>query len=98
MGAGWELNSDGNHTPMSALTEKVFHLSVLLWTQSSEGGGEGLHRLPLIYFSAVLGIQSSTLAYRTAHLYTPILAGLVWVGRLFMLEYALPQQAYTALG
>lgn len=37
------------------------------------------------------------MAYRTAYYYTPFLAGLIWVGRLLLLEYALPEQPYLAL-
>jgi hypothetical protein len=46
------------------------------------------YHYPLLYFVGVLGIHPSSLAYRTAYQFTPILAGLLWVSRLLLLEYA----------
>jgi hypothetical protein len=43
---------------------------------------------PLLYFTGVLGIHPSNLAYRTPYQFTPILAGLLWVSRLLLLQYA----------
>jgi hypothetical protein len=54
--------------------------------------------LPLVYFLGVLGIHRSSLAYRTAYHYTPFAAGLVWIGRQLLLEYALPKEPYLTLG
>ena len=54
--------------------------------------------LPLVHFSGVLGIHRSSLAYRTAYHYTLYAAGLIWIGRLLLLEYALPKEPYLALG
>jgi hypothetical protein len=51
----------------------------------------------IIHFSGVLGIHPYELAYRTAYDYTPYLAALMWMGRLIILEYALPLRAYTTL-
>lgn len=78
------------------LVERLFQLSCAFWTNVSTTGAT-LH-LPLVYFSGILGIQRESLVYRTAYLYTSILAGLVYAGRLLMLEYALPRQAYRTLG
>ena len=50
---------------------------------------------PLLDFTAVLGIHSYSLVYRTAYVFTPQLAGLIWIARLVMLEYALPLEAYA---
>ncbi|PVH71639.1 hypothetical protein DL98DRAFT_434786, partial [Cadophora sp. DSE1049] len=46
--------------------------------------------LLLVYFSGILGIQAQGLAFRTLYLYTTIFTPFVYIGRLFMLEYALP--------
>jgi hypothetical protein len=54
-------------------------------------------QLPLVYFSGVLGIHRDSLAYRTAYHYTPFAAGLIWIGRQLLLEYALPKEPYLAL-
>ncbi|KFY28399.1 hypothetical protein V491_00488, partial [Pseudogymnoascus sp. VKM F-3775] len=78
------------------LAEQLFRLSCTFWTDVSRTG-KTLY-LPLVYFAGVLSIQRDSLAYRIAYLYTTRAASLVWVGRLLMLEYALPQQAYHTLG
>lgn len=46
------------------------------------------YHYPLLYFTGILGIHPSSLAYRTAYQFTPILAGLLWVSRLLILQYA----------
>jgi hypothetical protein len=78
------------------LAERLFQLSCAFWADVSTTGVTS--HLPLVYFSGILGIRREGLVFRTAYLYTTYLAGLVYVGRLLMLEYALPQQAYVTLG
>ncbi len=78
------------------LTERLFQLSCAFWTDMSTTGIAS--HLPLVYFSGVLGIRREGLAFRTAYEYTTYPAGLVYVGRLLMLELALPQRAYETLG
>lgn len=56
-----------------------------------------LERKAIVHFFGVLGIHPYELAYRTAYAYTPYLSALLWVGRLIILEYALPLRAYTTL-
>jgi hypothetical protein len=73
----------------------VFQLLVMFWTDLSADGV--LEGKAIIHFSGVLGIHSYKLAYRTASDYTLYLSALLWVGRLVILEYALPLRAYTAL-
>ncbi|KAH8648120.1 hypothetical protein BGZ61DRAFT_469785, partial [Ilyonectria robusta] len=51
----------------------------------------------IIYFTAVMGVHRSSLAYRDAYNSTPDLAALIWVGRLFFLEYSLPLYSYDTL-
>ncbi|KAJ4217439.1 hypothetical protein NW757_014639 [Fusarium falciforme] len=51
----------------------------------------------LIDFTAVMGIHPRSLAYRSAYYSTPGFAALVWIGRLFFLEYSLPLYSYTTL-
>ena len=75
--------------------EWLFQLCCLFWVDGSATGN--MAHLPLVYFSGVLGIHRSSLAYRTAYHYTPFAAGLIWIGRQLLLEYALPKEPYLAL-
>lgn len=45
----------------------------------------------------MLRIHPQELAYHTAYNYTPFLSALLWVGRLVVLEYALPLRGYHTL-
>ncbi|KAF1828630.1 hypothetical protein BDW02DRAFT_484838, partial [Decorospora gaudefroyi] len=75
--------------------EAVFQLLVMFWTDLSTDGL--LEGKAIVHFSGVLGIHPCELANRTAYDYTPYLAALMWIGRLIILEYALPLRAYTTL-
>jgi hypothetical protein len=77
------------------ISETVFQLLVMFWTDLSTDGV--LESKAIVHFSGVLGIHPYELAYRTAYDYTPYLSSLLWVGRLLILEYALPLRAYTTL-
>jgi hypothetical protein len=82
-------------SPPSVLRESLFQLLVMFWTDiSADGVVEGK---ATINFSGVLGIHPYELAFRTAYDCTPYLSALIWVGRLIILEYALPLQAYRLL-
>ncbi len=77
------------------ISEGLFQLCMMLWThQDPSGDMEGS---VIIYFTAVMGIHPRSLAFRSPHESTPLLAGLVWVGRLLFLECALPVNAYNTL-
>src|SRR5437762_79331 len=77
------------------LSEKLFHLCVTFLTQRFEQG-DG-RQTPLMHFSSVLGIDLKSSKFRKPRIYTPILAGLIWVGRLLLLEYALPNREFRSL-
>jgi hypothetical protein len=77
------------------ISETVFQLLVMFWTDLSTDGV--LESKAIVHFSGVLGIHPYKSAYRTAYDYTPYLSALLWVGRLLILEYALPLRAYTTL-
>ncbi|KAF1354301.1 hypothetical protein EJ07DRAFT_86624, partial [Lizonia empirigonia] len=78
-----------------SLLEALFQLLVMFWTDvSTDGAAEGK---AIVHFSGVLGIHPYELAFRTAYDYTPYLSALIWVGRLIILEYALPLRAYDTL-
>jgi hypothetical protein len=51
----------------------------------------------VVYFIGVLGIHSYNLAYHTTYAFIPNLAGLLWISRLLLLEYALPLARYESL-
>lgn len=52
----------------------------------------------IVHFTAVMGIQRHALAFKAAYTYTPICSALIWVGRLLLLEHALPLHLYKTLG
>ncbi|KAI9763226.1 MAG: hypothetical protein M1840_000844 [Geoglossum simile] len=56
-----------------------------------------VHENPLVFFTAVLGIDEKTLTFRQPQDYTRYLAGLIWVNKLLLLEYALPAKAWPGL-
>ncbi len=77
------------------LSEKLFHLCITFLTQRFEQGDD--RQTPLMHFSSVLGIDLKSSKFREPRTYTPILAGLIWVRRLLLLEYALPNREYRSL-
>jgi hypothetical protein len=98
----FEYDSDPNDDDYEIGSERgspvldwLFELCCLFWTTGTTTGD--MAKLQIVYFSRVLGIQRSTLAYRTAYHYTPFLAGLLWIGRLIMLEHALLVQTRNQL-
>jgi hypothetical protein len=77
------------------LAEMVLGLSVSFWRQREKSSS--VYTLPLMYYSGVLGIHPQTYTFRSAYHYTPLLAPLVWLGRIMLLEYALPVQRFYYL-
>jgi hypothetical protein len=85
---------DSSATSPSGL-EALFQLLAMFWTDvSTNGPVEGK---AIVHFSGVLGIHPHELAFRTAYDYTPYLSALIWIGRLVILEYALPLREYGTL-
>lgn len=68
---------------------------MMFWTHQDPAGD--MASSTLIHFTAVLGIHRHSLAYRQPHHSTSGFAGLIWVGRILFLEYALPRSAYATL-
>jgi hypothetical protein len=50
-----------------------------------------------VAFTAVLGIQASTLTLKEPYSYSTSLSALIWVSRVLLLEYALPLRRYRYL-
>ena len=75
--------------------ECLFQLFVMFWTDNIYT--KPLEQSPIVHFSGVLGVHPHELAYRSAYDYTTFLAALIWMGRLILLEYALPLRGYRYL-
>ncbi len=57
-----------------------------------------VHESPLIFFTAILGIDENRSQLRRPETYTYYLSPLVWVNRLLLLEYALPLRPWELNG
>jgi hypothetical protein len=77
------------------LSEALFQLSMMFWTYQDPAGN--MSSSTIIHFTAVMGIRQQSLAFHSAHNSTSELAGLIWIGRLLFLEYALPVYSYSTL-
>ncbi|KAH7194982.1 hypothetical protein DER44DRAFT_815616 [Fusarium oxysporum] len=77
------------------LSEALFQLSMMFWTHQDPAGN--MSSSAIIHYTAVMGIQRRTLAFNPAHNSTSELAGLIWIGWLLFLEYALPVYSYATL-
>jgi len=51
----------------------------------------------MLHFCGALGIDWKQGRFRDAGNYTPLLAGIMWIGRVILLEYALPVRPYATL-
>jgi hypothetical protein len=76
--------SNAEPASFSRISETIFQLLVLFWTDLSTDGM--LESKAIVHFSGVLGIHPYELAYRTAYDYTPYLSALLWIGILIILE------------
>jgi hypothetical protein len=56
-----------------------------------------LYESPMMHYLAVRGVDEQSQTLRPAFLYTPILAGALWINRLIMLEVAVPLAPWLAL-
>jgi hypothetical protein len=77
------------------ICEGLFELPVMFWTDISLDGQ--MHPNAIVHFSGVLGIHPTELCFKKPYDYTPYLSALIRVGRLVILEYALPLTAYKQL-
>ncbi|KAF9695526.1 hypothetical protein EKO04_006297 [Ascochyta lentis] len=83
-----EPSLDGVH-------ENLFQLLVMFWTDLLHDGN--MNRSAIMHFSGVLGIHPTELCFCKPYDYTPFISALLWVGRLIILEYALPLALYNHL-
>ena len=89
-------DDDARGVQLQHLSETLLQLSICFWTFRSASGD--MYESAVVHFTTVMGVHRQALSYRTAYTYTPTLSALVWIGRLLLLEYALPSRAYTTLG
>ena len=80
---------------LDSVHENLFQLLVMFWTDLSHDGQ--MNRSAIMHFSGVLGIHPTELSFRHPYDYTPFISALLWVGRLIILEYALPVAPYNHL-
>ena len=80
------------------LQEKLFELCIRFLTSNIISKKDDVFASLLVHFTALLGIDSSTGAFRDPYSYTSYLAGITWIGRILLLEYALPLEPYQYLG
>ena len=80
---------------MELLPELVFDLSVTFLRSIYKPGR--ISDTALIHFLGVMGLSGTGTAFLSPYLYTSRLAGLLWVSRLLLLEYALPARSYSSL-
>lgn len=73
--------------PETELEEELLQVSVQFWTQRLEGDP---FISPLWHFVGVLAIDADLGQFRPPHLFTYVLAGLVYVGRALLSEWAIP--------
>ncbi|KAK2931868.1 hypothetical protein FoTM2_009385 [Fusarium oxysporum f. sp. vasinfectum] len=69
------------------LQERILQVLAGFWTQRLDGDP---FASPLWHFVGVLGIDGETGQLRPAHLFTYVLAGLVFIGRALLGEWAIP--------
>lgn len=82
----WEHLQDEDWSE-EALEEELLQVSARFWMQRLEGDP---FTSPLWHFVGVLGIDGESGQFRPAHLFTYVLAGLVYVGRALLGEWAIP--------
>jgi hypothetical protein len=82
----WGHLQDGEY-PEADLEEELLQLSAGFWVQRLDGDP---FENPLWHFVSVLGIDGESGQFRPAHLFTYVLAGLVYVGRALLGEWAIP--------
>jgi hypothetical protein len=81
---------------LTRAAEKILQLSIAFITEHFRFG-DNLHS-PLVHFADVMGISNKTGQWNEAYNYTSYVAGLTWMYRFLVMEYALPNREYPTLG
>ncbi|GKU13788.1 unnamed protein product, partial [Fusarium langsethiae] len=83
----WSRLQDEEQPSDDGLQEQILQILATFWTQRLDGDP---FESPLWHFVGVLGIDGETGQLRSAHLFTYVLAGLVFTGRALLGEWAIP--------
>lgn len=86
LGRLWEHLQNGDWSE-EALEDELLEVSASFWMQQLQGDP---FESPLWHFVGVLGIDGGSGQFRPAHLFTYVLAGLMYVGRALLGEWAIP--------
>jgi hypothetical protein len=81
--------------PYRELDEAMFQLASYVFSQPGTTGEP--QSTVLDHFIAVLGIQADGAGFLTPFHHTSKISGLIWIGRVVLLELALPRYAYRLL-
>lgn len=92
--AGGEEAGGDDRQSDDTIEDRLLELSADFWTQKL---GDGPFESPLWHFVGVLGIDGETCQFRPAHHFTYVLAGLVYVGRALLGEWAIPTSRRGAM-
>ena len=81
---------------LTRVAEKLMELSIAFITQQFPNG-DNLHS-PLTHFTDVMGISNRHHQFLEPYNYTTYVAGLIWMCRLLIMEFALPGREYATIG
>ena len=90
-----ETGEEEEEDSLTVVAEKLMELSIAFITQHFPEGDD-LHS-SLVHFANVLGISNRFGRFAEPYNYTSYLAALMWMSRLFVMEYALPGRKYITL-
>jgi hypothetical protein len=92
----WCQDSEAdNGESQDELHELVFKLSIKFWTHSFPTGDP--NETVIYHFSDVMSISSTSFQFKRPINYTSVLAILTYLGRVMLLEFALPKRRYQHL-
>jgi hypothetical protein len=89
----WKHLKDKDY-PKAKLEEELLQVSAGFWMQRLDGDP---FLSPVWHFVGVLGIDGESEQFRPAHLFTYMLAGLVYVGRALLGEWAIPTEERSGM-
>ena len=81
---------------LTRVAEKLMELSIAFITQHFPFGDD--LRSPLTHFTDVMAISNRHHRFLEPYNYTSYVAGLIWMCRLLIMEYALPSREYATIG
>jgi hypothetical protein len=91
-----DVNAEHQSLLLTQMAEKLMQLSITFITEDFPSG-DNIHS-PLVHFADVMGISNRTGQFNEPYTYTSHVAGLMWMCRLLIMEYALLSREYITLG